>query len=153
MNTTFWASILMQPEQRNPSTSSKSWRRIYAPVWARRLSSSQAELLALRKNSNWYWKPSESLSPSANIRSDWCRVNFASGCWTTVQLIDFDRLNNSLTKLRDKKEKSLNDESNLFKVAIPIDSPNTLNLIRLSSLNKILRLHQAIMSTWTILSK
>lgn len=33
-----------------------------------------------------------------------------------LQLIDYDRFNKSLTKLRDKKEKSLNDEKNLFKV-------------------------------------
>lgn len=32
------------------------------------------------------------------------------------QLIDYDRHNNSYTKLREKKEKSLNDEKNLFKV-------------------------------------
>lgn len=32
------------------------------------------------------------------------------------KLLDYDRFNNSLTKLRDKKEKSLNDEKNLFKV-------------------------------------
>ncbi|KAI8983196.1 BAR-domain-containing protein [Trametes punicea] len=32
------------------------------------------------------------------------------------KLIDYDRYNNSLTKLRDKKEKSLNDEKNLFKL-------------------------------------
>ncbi|KAI0089772.1 BAR-domain-containing protein [Irpex rosettiformis] len=32
------------------------------------------------------------------------------------KLLDYDRHNNSLTKLRDKKEKSLNDEKNLFKV-------------------------------------
>jgi len=32
------------------------------------------------------------------------------------KLIDFDRHNNSLTKLRDKKEKTLNDEKNLLKV-------------------------------------
>ncbi|KAH9994379.1 BAR-domain-containing protein [Russula vinacea] len=32
------------------------------------------------------------------------------------KLVDFDRFNNSLTKLRDKKEKSLNDEKNLFKL-------------------------------------
>ena len=32
------------------------------------------------------------------------------------KLVDYDRFNNSLTKLRDKKEKSLNDEKNLFKV-------------------------------------
>jgi len=30
--------------------------------------------------------------------------------------VDYDRFNNSLTKLRDKKEKSLSDEKNLFKV-------------------------------------
>ncbi|PVG00707.1 BAR-domain-containing protein [Serendipita vermifera] len=32
------------------------------------------------------------------------------------KLIDYDRHNNSLTKLRDKKEKNLNDEKNLFKL-------------------------------------
>jgi amphiphysin len=32
------------------------------------------------------------------------------------KLVDFDRFNNSLTKLRDKKEKTLNDEKNLFKL-------------------------------------
>ena len=34
--------------------------------------------------------------------------------------MDYDRHNNSLTKLRDKKEKSLNDEKNLFKVGSSI---------------------------------
>ncbi|KAI0668719.1 BAR-domain-containing protein [Trametes maxima] len=32
------------------------------------------------------------------------------------KLVDYDRYNNSLTKLRDKKEKTLNDEKNLFKL-------------------------------------
>ncbi|KZS90377.1 BAR-domain-containing protein [Sistotremastrum niveocremeum HHB9708] len=32
------------------------------------------------------------------------------------KLIDYDRFNNSLTKLREKKEKSLSDEKNLFKL-------------------------------------
>ncbi|KAG6902988.1 hypothetical protein C0995_008561 [Termitomyces sp. Mi166 len=32
------------------------------------------------------------------------------------KLVDYDRFNNSLTKLRDKKDKSLNDEKNLFKL-------------------------------------
>jgi len=32
------------------------------------------------------------------------------------KLIDYDRFNNSLSKLRDKKEKSLSDEKNLFKL-------------------------------------
>lgn len=36
--------------------------------------------------------------------------------FTLSQLTDYDRFNNSLTKLRDKKEKSLSDEKNLFKV-------------------------------------
>ena len=36
-----------------------------------------------------------------------------------MQLVDYDRFNNSLTKLRDKKEKSLSDEKNLFKVPSP----------------------------------
>ena len=31
------------------------------------------------------------------------------------KLVDFDRHNNSYAKLKDKKEKSLNDEKNLFK--------------------------------------
>jgi hypothetical protein len=35
-----------------------------------------------------------------------------------AQLVDYDRFNNSLTKLRDKKEKTLNDEKNLFKVRV-----------------------------------
>ena len=37
-----------------------------------------------------------------------------------LQLVDYDRFNNSLTKLRDKKEKTLNDEKNLFKVVVLI---------------------------------
>ncbi len=32
--------------------------------------------------------------------------------------MDYDRFNNSLTKLRDKKEKSLSDEKNLYKVMV-----------------------------------
>ena len=36
------------------------------------------------------------------------------------KLVDYDRFNNSLTKLRDKKEKSLSDEKNLFKVCQPV---------------------------------
>jgi amphiphysin len=36
------------------------------------------------------------------------------------QLTDFDRFNNSLTKLRDKKDKSLSDEKNLFKVGLTL---------------------------------
>ena len=32
------------------------------------------------------------------------------------KLVDYDRHNNSLNKLRQKKEKSLSDEKNLFKV-------------------------------------
>ncbi|TEB39139.1 BAR-domain-containing protein, partial [Coprinellus micaceus] len=32
------------------------------------------------------------------------------------KLVDYDRFNNSLTKLRDKKERSLSDEKNLFKL-------------------------------------
>ena len=37
-------------------------------------------------------------------------------CSWRAKLTDYDRFNNSLTKLRDKKEKTLNDEKNLFKV-------------------------------------
>lgn len=32
------------------------------------------------------------------------------------KLLDYDRLNNSFTKLKDKKEKTLKDEQNLFKL-------------------------------------
>ena len=35
---------------------------------------------------------------------------------TRLQLVDYDRHSNTYTKLRDKKDKSLNDEKNLFKV-------------------------------------
>lgn len=42
------------------------------------------------------------------------KVPYADGF---EQLLDFDRHNNALTKLRDKKEKTLNDEKNLFKVS------------------------------------
>lgn len=41
------------------------------------------------------------------------------------KLVDYDRFNNSLTKLRDKKEKSLNDEKNLFK--LEQDFENAMN--------------------------
>lgn len=34
------------------------------------------------------------------------------------KLVDFDRHNNSLNKLRGKKEKSLSDEKNLFKASL-----------------------------------
>lgn len=40
----------------------------------------------------------------------WSRADYP------CQLTDYDRHNNSLTKLRDKKDKSLSDEKNLFKV-------------------------------------
>ncbi len=49
-------------------------------------------------------------------------------CNDYTQLLDYDRHNNSLTKLRDKKEKSLNDEKNLFKVRLCVsqaDAPLT----------------------------
>ena len=39
-----------------------------------------------------------------------------SGLIEDGQLIDYDRHNNNLVKLREKKEKSLSDEKNLFKV-------------------------------------
>lgn len=38
----------------------------------------------------------------------------------SLQLVDYDRFNNSLSKLRDKKEKSLSDEKNLYKVMIAL---------------------------------
>ena len=54
-----------------------------------------------------------------------------------AQLVDYDRFNNSLTKLRDKKEKSLNDEKNLFKVGFLIDCNDKANKNVCYSLNKI----------------
>jgi amphiphysin len=36
------------------------------------------------------------------------------------KLVDYDRHNNSLNKLRQKKEKSLSDEKNLFKVGCSV---------------------------------
>lgn len=58
--------------------------------------------------------------------------------------MDYDRFNNSLTKLRDKKEKSLNDEKNLFKVSIAHDT-YLLILTRPGRSNKTLRLHRTSM--------
>ena len=58
--------------------------------------------------------------------------------------MDYDRFNNSLTKLRDKKEKSLNDEKNLFKVSTTYHTP-LLVLTCLCRSNKTLRLHRTSM--------
>lgn len=52
-------------------------------------------------------------------------MNDVAGC----QLTDFDRHNNSLSKLREKKEKSLSDEKNLFKVSLSPSGPISLSLI------------------------
>ncbi|KAF8323337.1 BAR-domain-containing protein [Clavulina sp. PMI_390] len=41
------------------------------------------------------------------------------------KLVDFDRHNNSLNKLREKKEKSLNDEKNLFKLEQDFEQAST----------------------------
>ncbi|TFK47948.1 BAR-domain-containing protein [Heliocybe sulcata] len=41
------------------------------------------------------------------------------------KLVDYDRFNNSLTKLRDKKEKSLSDEKNLFKLEQDFENAST----------------------------
>ncbi|KZT24675.1 BAR-domain-containing protein [Neolentinus lepideus HHB14362 ss-1] len=41
------------------------------------------------------------------------------------KLTDYDRFNNSLTKLRDKKEKSLSDEKNLFKLEQDFENAST----------------------------
>lgn len=38
------------------------------------------------------------------------------------KLVDFDRLNNSFTKLKEKKEKTLKDEQNLFKLEQEFDA-------------------------------
>ncbi|QRW05040.1 BAR adaptor protein [Ceratobasidium sp. AG-Ba] len=46
-------------------------------------------------------------------------------------LMDYDRHNNSLTKLREKKEKTLNDEKNLFKVDQLGFDHETLNIFYL----------------------
>lgn len=41
------------------------------------------------------------------------------------KLVDYDRYNNSLTKLRDKKEKSLSDEKNLYKLEQDFENAST----------------------------
>ncbi|KAI0296673.1 BAR-domain-containing protein [Russula brevipes] len=41
------------------------------------------------------------------------------------KLVDFDRFNNSLTKLRDKKEKTLNDEKHLYKLEQDYEAAST----------------------------
>lgn len=43
------------------------------------------------------------------------------------KLVDYDRHNNSLNKLREKKEKSLSDEKNLFKVDRPSLLPHRVH--------------------------
>ena len=60
--------------------------------------------------------------------------------------MDFDRFNNSLTKLRDKKEKSLSDEKNLYKVTIACLDITTVRNLR-CSWSKISRLLPTIMKT------
>lgn len=68
------------------------------------------------------------------------------------KLLDYDRFNNSLTKLRDKKEKSLNDEKNLFKVCQPMHTcccSVMLCLIGVLSLSKTLRWRRMSMITLT----
>lgn len=50
-----------------------------------------------------------------------------------LQLTDYDRHNNSYSKLRDKKEKSLSDEKNLFKVCrVSINRLSAPDLLALS---------------------
>jgi hypothetical protein len=71
-----------------------------------------------------------------------------------AQLVDYDRFNNSLTKLRDKKEKSLSDEKNLFKVAALVNSPIKCGfLIMLFSCNKTTRSPQTTMTPSIRLSR
>jgi len=48
---------------------------------------------------------------------------------SVVQLVDYDRFNNSLTKLRDKKDKTLSDEKNLFKVCFSCPTIDVEKLI------------------------
>lgn len=44
------------------------------------------------------------------------------------QLIDFDRHSNSLNKLRNKGEKSLSDEKNLFKASLVVQGRMTIGM-------------------------
>lgn len=46
--------------------------------------------------------------------------------------MDYDRFNNSLTKLREKKERTLSDEKNLFKVRILLECLNYAHLLLLA---------------------
>lgn len=67
------------------------------------------------------------------------------------KLTDYDRFNNSLTKLRDKKEKSLNDEKNLFKVCLLLHAGVARRfLTSVFSLSKTLRWRRMSMITLTI---
>lgn len=77
--------------------------------------------------------PCSILAPSS-VLSSLCQVNISL---TFFQLIDYDRHNLSLTKLREKRDKNLSDEKKLFKVTEPPVSCGITHA-RCSS-NKILR--------------
>lgn len=65
------------------------------------------------------------------------------------KLVDYDRFNNSLTKLRDKKEKTLNDEKNLFKVrAVPV-CERARAVVTLRSSSRTLRSRRTTMISGT----
>jgi hypothetical protein len=69
------------------------------------------------------------------------------------KLVDYDRFNNSYTKLRDKKEKSLNDEKNLFKVRPPRAATSPFCSDRAHSSSKTLRSPHKTTSTTTARSR
>ena len=75
----------------------------------------------------WVDKGAETLSPELDLidsrivhpckeLNDICKKIRKSCTKRDHKLVDYDRHNNSLNKLREKKEKSLSDEKNLFKV-------------------------------------
>lgn len=74
--------------------------------------------------------PSETLSPELDLIDtrivipckelhDICKKIRKTCVKRDHKLVDFDRHNNSLAKLREKKEKSLKDEKSLFTVSWP----------------------------------
>lgn len=68
------------------------------------------------------------------------------------KLVDYDRHNNSLNKLREKKEKSLSDEKNLFKVSYIASTYVQVAHTEYRS-SKTLSLLQTIMSIITVCSR
>lgn len=110
----------------------KRWKRLLHPS----LNWLKAGSLHLQKRCRRLWNRLGRLLPKGSIR--WA-LSFRGiiGIIDSLQLLDFDRFNNSLTKLRDKKEKSMSDEKNLFKVW-GCAFKGILSYLTFSSLNKTL---------------